>query len=502
MAAKNPSTDTAAAGAGRPVATASLLILLAVLIAAMRFHTYGEPLERDITLYAVIAHEMLSGRELYSDLWDHKPPAVFVAYAAAEAVAGYGRAAIFLLNVAASAASLAGIWLISRRMSGPAPAVVAAILWTFVSGDLHLEANQPNTEVFLNALLVWGVALMVKEPGRRAAVFAAAALFGAASLFKHVAVFPAALIAFASVSGSRGRGRFAPLLTIGTAGFLMWAGVFAYFAGTGRGGDFYRAVIETNVFYAGSAVSAPRAVMMIALAAAAFALIARATALDRQQAVFTAYCAGTLLAVAVQPRFFPHYFQLWLPPAAIAAGHIASRLRHTRWGSGAVAVSLVLVCAFEARHYLLPAERWSEIKYGPIFIAAANAAPDAARRAGPGSLYVWGSEPAFYFIAEKSPPAGVILHYPLMQGPQAEELTRRTVRDLEKARPELIVLNEEVRMDHDVPRWILRRYDILAVAAPAPFRFLARRSEMGVEAGRQPAKNQPADDQSAGRADR
>jgi hypothetical protein len=45
-----------------------------------------------LTTYAVIAHEMLDGKQLYSDLWDHKPPGVHVTYAVAELLAGYGRA--------------------------------------------------------------------------------------------------------------------------------------------------------------------------------------------------------------------------------------------------------------------------------------------------------------------------------------------------------------------------------------------------------------------------
>src|SRR5690348_4523606 len=75
------------------------LALLAALIVLERFHTYHEPLERDIATYAVTAHELLAGRNLYSDLWDHKPPAIYLTYAAAEISAGYGPFSIYLLNL-------------------------------------------------------------------------------------------------------------------------------------------------------------------------------------------------------------------------------------------------------------------------------------------------------------------------------------------------------------------------------------------------------------------
>ena len=89
----------------KPLPVAALAGLCA-LIFFLRLHTYDEPLERDITIYAVIAHEMLDGKALYSDLWDHKPPAIYVTYAAAELIAGYGRDSIFLMNVAAALATL------------------------------------------------------------------------------------------------------------------------------------------------------------------------------------------------------------------------------------------------------------------------------------------------------------------------------------------------------------------------------------------------------------
>jgi len=78
----------------------TILISLGLLIALARFHTYDEPFERDLMTYAVMAHEMLAGRELYSDLWDIKPPGIYLTYAAAELIAGYGPSSIYLLYIA------------------------------------------------------------------------------------------------------------------------------------------------------------------------------------------------------------------------------------------------------------------------------------------------------------------------------------------------------------------------------------------------------------------
>src|SRR5881398_3324490 len=133
---------------------AAALIGLCALIFSLRLHTYDEPLERDLTTYAVIAHEMLNGKNLYSDFWDHKPPAIHVTYAAAEWIAGYGRSSIFLVNVVAAIAALVACYFAGAAGGrGPLAGLIAATLWTLASGDLSIQGNQPNTEIFLNVLL-------------------------------------------------------------------------------------------------------------------------------------------------------------------------------------------------------------------------------------------------------------------------------------------------------------------------------------------------------------
>ena len=87
---------------------------LCLAIFLMRWHTYDEPFERDLNIYAVIGHELLEGRELYADLYDQKPPAPYLTYAAAELLVGYGPAQMFALGVRRrprrSASTCAGPW--------------------------------------------------------------------------------------------------------------------------------------------------------------------------------------------------------------------------------------------------------------------------------------------------------------------------------------------------------------------------------------------------------
>lgn len=147
--------------------TVLTLAVLALLVAVARLHTFHEPLERDITLYAVISHEMLGGRELYSDLWEHKPPAVFLTFAAGELLGGYGPLSIYLLTVTGTIAILIGLYQAARHLGGGEfGGLFAATCWAVLSGDLYLQGNQPNTEIFLNASLVWGLAILAQARDR------------------------------------------------------------------------------------------------------------------------------------------------------------------------------------------------------------------------------------------------------------------------------------------------------------------------------------------------
>src|SRR2546421_10024444 len=128
-----------------------VLLALCALIFCSRLPTYHEPLQRDLTTYAVIAHEMLAGKSLYQHLWDHKPPAIHVTYAAAEMIAGYGRDSIFLMNVAAAIATLFACYFAgSAAGGGRVGGFVAAGLWALASGGLGIQGNQPNTEGFIH----------------------------------------------------------------------------------------------------------------------------------------------------------------------------------------------------------------------------------------------------------------------------------------------------------------------------------------------------------------
>jgi Dolichyl-phosphate-mannose-protein mannosyltransferase len=506
--------------------TAAALLVLGATIAVARLHTFDEPLERDITTYAVIGHELLAGRRLYSDLWDHKPPAIHLTFAAAEAVAGYGPREVYLLNVLAGLATMLGVWAAASACArSRAAGLLAAALWVVTSGDLALQANQPNTEVFLNACLIWALALLVPARRGRAeawSTLAAGTLFALASLYKPVAVAvavaaAAALVVMPRPGGAARRDRLTRVALLALPGAVAWLGLFGWFAASHRLGDVFDALVTFNRAYAGNlsgnavAALAPtrlipaemRAVLPIpaaALLALAWAWLARrhrtAPSGPAQEPpaagpLLAAYAVGVAAAVALPGRFYPHYDQLWLPIFAVSAAWATDRLRRALPKRGrpvAYALSAVLLGSLvllQLPSYLLSPDEWSERKYGAVFVATRRAATAIDTLLTPGeTFYEWGAETGLYFYTRRDPPTGVFFNFPLLGGPLAGKLSLRVIRDLAAARPELVVVASPDTVSFSTPvlQWVAQHYVAIPPDALRGAGFLLARRGGALEA--------------------
>jgi 4-amino-4-deoxy-L-arabinose transferase-like glycosyltransferase len=481
------------------------LFALSLLIGLERFHTYQEPMERDISTYAVVAQGLLSGRSLYSDLWDHKPPAIHFIYAMAEAVGGYGAFSIYLLNVLAAVATLFGVYRAGSAIGGKVGGLWAGAFWALISGDLYLEANQPNTEVFLNACLIWAFALWLEKKSQSfnsGHALKLGTLFTLASFFKQTALLVPLFLFGASFLFGRKEGR--KILGSYTAfcfGIVGVAWVLLFFSFWLRGSfpDFYGAVFTYNLFIQGGLF--PRlvqlvfsalwpsalvfAIPLVAGAAAGFVLGIKES--PRLWVLWAAFAAATEFEIISPGNFFHHYYQLWLPVLAVGgawgAVEIGERLAPYRkiLKQGPALILLALLAAKEIPYYRMPPNQWSRGKYGDIFIEDGRTARFIKTLLAPGeTFYEWGNETDLYFLTGCRPPSGVFYAYPLTQGPLREKLTQRTLAQLENEKPELFVFNGSFfgpgADNPAILSWFKQRYEkIPGNAVLGPYLFLARR---------------------------
>jgi hypothetical protein len=499
-----------------------LLVLLCAVIICSRLHTYREPLERDLTTYAVIAHEMLAGKALYRELWDHKPPAIHVTYAAAELIAGYGPQSIFLMNITAAIATLfACFYAGSGAGGGRIGGCFAAALWALTSGNLALEGNQPNTEVFINVCLAFAFAVFIR-PGKvnlgTGRAIAIGLLFAVASLYKHIVTVHALLLVAVYLACSPADSRkkaFLECAIIGGTGFAIWGLVFAYFFLRGSGMAFFEALFRYNQYYTshgwdlnvihahGCPTLHPSTfVVMLPLAVLTVCGIVHGLIWEprRRWMLLGAYLIASGIASVMPGWFFPHYFQLWLPPLAIGAGWTLATLNRLlplkfAWVTYAVgATGCAIVALLQIPDYAVPADEWSVRKYGPIFVATERMADRIKAMLPAGaSFYEWGEESGLYFSTKRRPPSGLVFSYPMVGGMLATKLSRCLLDDLERAKPELVVVSKVTLTatlpSHPIVQWIQDNYRPFSTT-PAFFLFARKQSSLDLAEAKQAEKRQ------------
>ena len=470
------------------------LLGLSCFILFARFHTYDEPVEHDITAAAVIANEVRAGRSYYSDLWEIKPPGWFAGHYIAQSLFGYGPGSLYGLNVTLAVITLLGVYVAaSSAAKSRIAGLWAALFWTLISGDLMLQANQSNTEAFMNPPLIWAFALLLRARKKERGSYiprslAIGGLLALATFCKPQSVFYAVFLSVAHVMyppdpGASGRKQaLKEVLIIAGVGVAGWLAFFTYFARTGRFQIVYTTMFVYPKYYSGSVLNN----LLMSLGSAAYPWVLHFTAplvflslvgalvawlkrsAVRPWALLISYALATQLTIGIAGKFYSHYYQLWLPLFAVSAGWSVVLLGHiikesyAAWMPHAFAV-IALV-------FMLQAEIW-------VFALD----PETISVRAYGGLY------GFYFITKRRPAPGVFFLTPLTGGPLAQELTTRVVKDLERQPPDLVIIlrdaigyetigpdSAKLGPNHPVRKWIAQNYCQVLPNGPVFFTLCAR----------------------------
>jgi hypothetical protein len=212
-------------------------VIVVTLLLALPVLTY--PLGRDQGEFAVIGRGLLQGRVPYVDLWNPKPPAVFLVYAAAMSVFGQTAAGLRVLDLLIAPVLLGSVAVVGNRLFNYRVALFAAILFgVFYFTETFWTLTQNDGIALLPMCLAMVCALEAASASRRRWLWAlgAGVMMGATFWFKY----PFALFALALISGyllqyGAGAGarpplpdslravawRFLPPFALGTAAVLL-----------------------------------------------------------------------------------------------------------------------------------------------------------------------------------------------------------------------------------------------------------------------------------------
>ncbi len=443
----------------------------------------------------MVADGIVHGKMPYRDLWDFKPPGIFLVYALAQALLGRTMLAPRLLEVAGLVGSVFALRSLAHTFFGMRRVgLVGGAIAALIHAQLEFwHTGQP--EAFGGYLTIFALVLTVGDYGRRRKIYAwlgVGLLFGAAFLLKPplgggALVCAAYLSRREWVRTARWRAAAWPVVIVGASSLLtvglclLWfkiAGAWDALRWTfveftpgytrlgwgdrNAAGMFYYALLEA--FFRFSALAAFGVIAAIAIRPMhtrereGFLLVL---------GVISVHVTG----VAMQGKFFQYHYSATLPLVAFLGGLGLYKLwrRCLPGGAGgAIAFGLFVVVAVTMREAVndLPGSFWhrsmirmeyllGEQQYGSrelldrelYYVADYNldadrrVAMELDQRTRPGeSVYVWGFEPVIYWLARREPASRFIYDVPQRVKWQRQHAEQTLMSDLGRHPPAMIVV--------------------------------------------------------------
>jgi hypothetical protein len=400
---------------------------LLALTVALRAPSFArEYLSDDEAIYAAIGRAVAAGGRLFVDVVDHKPPAIYWLYAAANRVAGVDDMAVLhvLLILAVWATALV-LGALARRLAPDTPHAdrAAALLYVlFTTTMLSFDSLAANAELWMMLPASLSVLFLVEKRVTWVRAFGAGVLLSVAAAFKYQALVqaPVLLLPLALVATPMSV-RLGRLLAAAAGLILPWALMALWFRAQG---DFGEAMywFRFNFAYIGAGTE-PGEVVLRALPRIAFvvvpaALLYAAAGFGAVRAFreggmlgqwFLAWALLSAFAVCAGARFFGHYFHQLTAPLAVIAAPALIAFAGSRRRTALAALVLPVLAFWIAAWTRDRVVRVADAKLG---IAAIRPDPNYntvvrwldERDPRRGSLCVWGNSPLL--VAQAGRPLG------------------------------------------------------------------------------------------------
>lgn len=311
----------------------ALLLLVAI---AFRCPAYGEwNYAIDDQYFALVGRRLLAGDLLYVDIWDRKPPLLYLTYAAI----GWINPSTLAYQLVATLSAALGAWGTTRiaRLIAPSAASLMAGI-AYLALLTRFGGGNGEAAVFFNPLMLftaWSIATSIAR--LRAGDLPRRVLLGMLSAglaigFKQSAAFEAVFfgIAVLALLGRAALGWRA--LALAALGALPMVLIALYYAAIGHFPQLWQALVLSNLGRAYDPARLARGLALAGLLCLPLALAAAGwwRARDAKPAAlpFLGCWAGAAIAgVAIFPGLYLHYALPLAAPLAILAAPFFARPR-------------------------------------------------------------------------------------------------------------------------------------------------------------------------------
>jgi len=415
------------------------------------------PLERDEGTYGYVAWRMSFGEVPYLDVFDHKPPVVFVLYWLAFKLFGISTVSIHLFGALYNVVTVVMSFVLVSRLYDRWTGLIAAAACALMSASPHYFGQSANTELFMMlplivaALFVWQA---LRGAGSFGLAFLGGVAVGFAILTKHSAA-PVALFLGVAIILQRGllERRFSTA-TYECCGLLAGCAlpvlvVTAVFWYLGALDAFYEAVIEYNLSYGGSGkmgagISLLGKILRRGLSSQilfwGFGVVGIAFIVVRRTFAHW-FLLGFLIACALGVwmglRFYPHYFLQLVPAwsAVFAVGVLDTCRQCRRLFKAPFRIAVYVLVGLVLVVFPLYKDRWlifrpftaytveratRDIYPGQPFDQSALVAEYLEETLSPvDRVFIVGSEPQMSLLAGRASATRYPYIYPLTQAGEA-----------------------------------------------------------------------------------
>ena len=481
-----------------------VLVLIVLFTAGVRFRLRDMPLERDEGEYAYAGQLILQGIPPYALAYNMKFPGTYVAYALIMSVFGQTPAGIHLGYILVNAAGIILVFFLSARLVGDGAALAASAIYACLSLSQGLLGMAAHATHFVIVPALGGLLLLLKQhppnispsitrrkeaqtssgemsepphvgcykkltsPVGLLRCFCSGTLLGVALLMKQPGAFfalfaigwliwiqprPIVPRRLAQSIGALVLGLITP---IAITGIWLWhSGVFdKFWFWTIDYAREYASEYPGLKFMLHRLFNRTPGLIDAVICVAVPGLIVLWRKADRSIAVFvTGWFAFSSAAIFPGFNFWPHYYILCLPAAALLAGTaitFASEFfgRHRRFvlamlpGMALAALLVGEVIRERALFFQATPIEACRLIYGwnpfPESMQIGKYIDEHAdKNAG---IAVFGSEPEIYFFSHRHSATGYIYTYGLMESqPYAERMQREMMDEIQTAKPEYVI---------------------------------------------------------------
>ncbi len=142
-----------------------ILVLPVLIFIVLRFPSFYESYwYGDEGIYAGVGHQLVDGKKLYQEVWDHKPPFIYLLFSGADLL-GWPEGLIFLkgLSVILGILTIILVNKIFANRVEQLPRFIGLIFLSLFLGSTILEGNVVNAEIIFILFNLLGFFLLLKE---------------------------------------------------------------------------------------------------------------------------------------------------------------------------------------------------------------------------------------------------------------------------------------------------------------------------------------------------